>query len=52
MNICVEEDAEEIRYFRDDFHKRYGMGAVRMVAGSEDEGMKDKVEECMMRLTK
>ncbi|ETI69436.1 DUF2357 domain-containing protein [Neobacillus vireti] len=35
-----EEHAEGMRYFRNDFHERFRMGAIQMLPGDEDQNLK------------
>ncbi|KGM45492.1 DUF2357 domain-containing protein [Neobacillus niacini] len=42
-----DDQAEGLRYFRDDFHQRYKMGAIQVVPGVGDVMLKEKVLACV-----
>ncbi|RDW17534.1 hypothetical protein CWR48_13495 [Oceanobacillus arenosus] len=42
-----DEQAELMRYFDEDFYKKYRMGAVQLVPGEYLDGLKEKVRECI-----
>ncbi|MCM3767712.1 restriction endonuclease-like protein [Neobacillus niacini] len=44
--------AEGMRYFHTDFHDQYGMGAIRVMPGEEDEIFRRKIVESVVKMSK
>ncbi|RWZ54619.1 DUF2357 domain-containing protein [Halobacillus fulvus] len=51
LTPTLEEDAAVMRYFEESFHKKYGMGAVQMVAGAHNDSIRKTLAECLKLLS-
>ena len=46
-----DEQAEGLRYFREDFQQRYKMGAIQVAPGFVDDNLKEKILACFESLS-
>ncbi|GAF66072.1 hypothetical protein BTS2_2972 [Bacillus sp. TS-2] len=45
-----DENKNEMRFFQDNFYASYKMGALNMLPGVEDDGLRDKIVGCLERV--